>query len=167
MDNNNKITMNRRQFNRGALAVGLIAAVSHPVIAHSSEPMFDGLIQLKDDGRVYLYSSGSRLGLYDDFSNVEKIADAAGCLIDELVVVNIDNPFQLPCILGQNKNQISNSDIETSHRAAKLLGEVRVKAVPQKSNPKMIIEEGVSDETKAIIKTLDQQGIILATRGRG
>jgi len=165
MTGDKTININRRGFNAGLIVSGLFIFPSALTIAKSSDgPQADGLIQMKLNRKIYLYSGTAQFNSFASQSNFNQLTRQLNSAPDDLVVDTGANPEQLPAVLGQNVNDLSFCNIDTIMRAAKILNVAMLKHGRQTPKPIIIIENGVAAPTRKMVKTLDPEGIIVAVR---
>ncbi len=147
------------------LASGILMTGSFPSFAHVVNSVnADGLIQIKSDQRIYLYSGAGHFNPYAEQNLLRGLIDILGCDEDQLVIELLKSPTHLPVVLGQNLTHLSFSVMKTNLRAAEVLRKELSLLNPISREVKYIIEPGVSRKTVQIAESLDQEGIIVAVR---
>lgn len=140
--------------------------VNFPVFARGVKAnSADGVIQMKDNGKIYVHSGGGHGGPYAVDHAIVAVGRVMECPPKDVYVIMGGNPRQLPVFLGQHLNHLSFSSATTNKCAAEVLkAALKKRNKSQSLKPSVIIEDGVSDMTRSYIKSLAQEGIIVAVR---
>ena len=79
---------------------------------------FDGLLQIKPDGKLYLHSGVGNLGTYSYATTTRVAAEILGATWENCVVINGDSSKHLPWVLGQFGSNTSFTTTRTNYAAA-------------------------------------------------
>jgi len=166
MINKHPFNMTRRGFSAAMVGAVLSAGFKSPVFAYQHQTdQADGLLHLRADGKIVLYSGGAHAGPYGEENILKSLIDILGCGSDDIIVALGKNPAQLPGFLVQNTHHMSFTSSKTNSIAANIL-----KAEFEKNSPanlaiaRYVIEDGISANTYQMIKSLKPEGIIVAVR---
>ena len=166
MINKHPYNMTRRGFSAAMVGAVLSSGFKSPVFAYQHQTdQADGLMHLRADGKIVLYSGGAHAGLYGEDNIVASLSDILGCGSDDIIVALGKNPVQLPGFLVQNTHHMSFTNSKTNSKAANILKAQLDKNSPIKfAMPRYVIEDGISQNTYEMIKSLKPEGIIVAVR---
>lgn len=122
MFDRNQSGMTRRRFNAGlvAAAIGTSLTVRYAYRDNNGIEA-DGLLNLAENGKIYIHSGGGHLGLYAQENPTRVIKEILNSPEEHFVVNYGDNPAQLPNLLAQHSNHLSFSSDKTNIRAATVL----------------------------------------------
>ncbi len=79
---------------------------------------FDGLLQIKPDGKLHLHSGVGNLGTYSYATTTRVAAEVLGATWDNCVIENGDSSKNLPWVLGQFGSNTSFTTSRTNYAAA-------------------------------------------------
>lgn len=188
----NQSRMTRRSFNAVlvAAAIGMSLGGRYGFRDNNGKKA-DGLLNLSENGKIYIHSGGGHLGLYAQENATSVITEILNSPREHFVVNYGENPAQLPNLLAQHSNHLSFSSEKTNIRAATVLkAELKKRAsvlLGGRSDEYLIengfairgtkqisfaelarncrtqlIEPDISEKTYQMISMLDGKGVIVA-----
>ncbi|MBL4603678.1 MAG: hypothetical protein JKY84_13105 [Emcibacteraceae bacterium] len=163
MKRKNALTITRRGFTVAMGAFGLSIGLKVPAFgATKNQDSADALLHLRADGKIIVYSGAGHIGPYAG-KNMSTSLMAKITQNEDVTFALFGNPAQLPAMLGQHIHHMSFTNVKTNDKALKILLNAR-KTVS--NEVRYIIEEGISQKTCDMIKSLSPEGIIVAVRQR-
>lgn len=156
--------LTRRNFVFGLAALGLTLECQSLVYKNNTKKSeADGLLHMRLNGKVDVYSGGGHHGVYSSCDTLKVLKRTLNFDNNDFVIIAGDNPDQLPGFLGQTLHHMSFTNAKTNQKAASIL---KQKFNNQGGNifvePSYIIDKGISRKTQKIINTLKPEGIIVA-----
>ena len=160
MKRKNSLNITRRGFTVAMGAFGLSIGAKLPVFAEKKRDSADALLHLRGDGKIVVYSGVGHIGPYSE-ENSSRSLMAKMAQNEDVIFALSGNPAQLPAMLGQHLHHMSFTSIKTNDKAVELLLGAR-KTVS--NEVRYIIEDGIAQKTRTMIKSLSPEGIIVAVR---
>ena len=153
--------LTRRNFVFGLAAFGLTLECQSLVYKNNTKKSeADGLLHMRLNGKVDVYSGGGHHGVYSSCDTLKVLKRTLNLNNNDFVIIAGDNPDQLPGFLGQTLHHMSFTNENFS------LEDLKQKFNNQGGNifvePSYIIDKGISRKTQKIINTLKPEGIIVA-----